>query len=320
MGAIKAVPSQNFIQKTLDAALLTGITASVTLNNVTGIQNLPGVFIVDRVDSNGVETPSRRETVGFTAISGVTLTTLTRALAGSTDQDHAVGAIVEFSADVVWAQSIYDALSQVVTPSTGLLDTSKIASPSGATLTAPVFNFGSGATGAIYYEGGDKKVNRLLVGATHSFLVATGSLPAWKFISGASGSVMTSNGSEFPVFAPAAAGGGTGGFNATFNIPGGLASLSAIYPGVGGGVIAPTTFTMGLMNAYVNVASSNASVGVVLFKNNAQVGVLGIAAGGTFGSSASFSNTSLVAGDLLSIGINSFASLAQNLSFVVRAT
>lgn len=320
MAAVKAVPTQNFIQKTLDAQLLTGVTASVTLNNVTGIQNLPGVFIVDRVDTNGVETASKRETVGFTAVSGSTLTTLTRGLAGSTDQDHAVGAIVEFAPDVVWAQSIYDALSQVVTPSTGLLDVSKVASASGGSLTAVALNFGSGATGAIYYEGGDKKVNRLLVGATHSFLVATGSLPAWRYISGASGSVMTSNGSEGPVFAPAAAGGGTGGFNATFNIPGGLASLSATYPGVGGGIIAPTTFTMGFMSAYVAVASSNASVGVALFKNNAQVGVVGILAGATFGSSASFSNTSLVAGDLLSIGINSFASLAQDLSVVVRGT
>lgn len=315
MAAVKAVPTQNFIQKTLDAQLLTGVTASVTLNNVTGIQNLPGVFIVDRVDTNGVETASKRETVGFTAVSGSTLTTLTRGLAGSTDQDHAVGAIVEFAPDVVWAQSIYDAVSQVVTPSTGLLDTSKVPSATGATLTGLTLNFGSGATGSILYEG-NKALNRLALGATNSFFVATGSQPSWYYASGASGSVLTSTGTGLPVYSPAS---GTGGFNASFNIPGGLASLSGIYPGVGGGVVVPTSFTMSLMNAYVAVASSNASVGIALFKNNSQVGVVGIAAGATFGSSASFSATSLVAGDLLSIGVNSFASLAQDLSLIVRA-
>lgn len=315
MSALRSVPSQNFIQKTLDAQLLTGVTASVTINNVTGIQNLPGVFIVDRVDTNNVETPSKRETVGYTAVSGSTLTTLTRGLAGSTDQDHAVGAIVEFVPDVVWAQSVYDAISQVVTPSTGLLDTSKVPSATGATLTGLTLNFGSGATGSMFYEG-SKSINRLALGATNSFLVATGSQPAWYYASGASGSVLTSTGTGLPVYSPAS---GTGGFNASFNIPGGLASLSGIYPGVGGGVVVPTSFTMSLMNAYVAVASSNASVGIALFKNNSQVGVVGIAAGATFGSSASFSATSLVAGDLLSIGVNSFASLAQDLSLIVRA-
>ena len=291
---LRAVPSQNFIQKTLNAQLLTGVTASVTLNNVTGIQNLPGVFIIDRVDSNGTETPSQRETVGYTAVSGSTLTGLSRGLAGSTDQDHAVGAIVEFVADVVWAQSVYDALSQVITPSTGTLDISKVASASGGTLTSTTLNFGSGATGSMYFEQSGK-VGRLEIGATHSFLVATATQRRWYAPSGASGSVLTSTGTGLPVYAPTS---GTGGFNASFNIPGGLASLSGVYPGVGGGVVVPTSFTMSVMNAYVAVASSNASVGVALFKNNSQVGVVGIAAGATFGSSASFSATSLVAGDL----------------------
>lgn len=136
MGRLYAPPTQNFIQKTLDAALLTGATASATFNNLTGIQNLPGVFIVDRVDANGTETPNKREVIAYTATSGLTTTSLTRGLAGSTDQEHAVGAIVEFAPDVTWAQSIYDALSETVVPSTGLLDTTKVVTPSGTqTLT-----------------------------------------------------------------------------------------------------------------------------------------------------------------------------------------
>lgn len=312
---LRAVPSQNFIQKTLNAQLLTGVTASATLNNTTAIQNLPGVFIVDRVDSNGTETPSQRETVGYTAVSGSTLTGLSRGLAGSTDQDHAVGAIVEFVADVVWAQSVYDALSQVITPSTGTLDISKVASASGGTLTSTTLNFGSGATGSMYFEQSGK-VGRLEIGATHSFLVATATQPRWYAPSGASGSVLTSTGTGLPVYAPTS---GTGGLNAIFNIPGGLASLSGTYPGIGGAIPVSTSFTLSFMHGYLGQASSNASVSVLLLNKNSQIGMITFPAGATYASSASISTAALVSGDVLTIGVNSYASLAQDLSLAVRA-
>lgn len=146
MAVLYSVPTQDFLQKTLDAALNTGVTASATLNNMTGVQNLPGVFIVDRVNTNNVETPSKREVIAYTATSGVTVTTLTRGLAGTSDQDHAVGAIVEFAADVVWAQSIYDALANLVVPSTQAVDLTKVVTPGGTqtltnkTLTAPIIS------------------------------------------------------------------------------------------------------------------------------------------------------------------------------------
>jgi hypothetical protein len=146
MAVLYSVPTQDFLQKTLDAALNTGVTASATLNNMTGVQNLPGIFIVDRVNTNDVETPSKREVIAYTATSGVTVTTLTRGLAGTSDQDHAVGAIVEFAADVVWAQSIYDALSNLVVPSTQAVDLTKVVTPGGTqtltnkTLTAPIIS------------------------------------------------------------------------------------------------------------------------------------------------------------------------------------
>lgn len=104
-------PSQNAIQKTLDAQLLSGITASMTLNNVTGIQNKPGVCVVDLIDANENFTPSKREYISFTGVSGSTLTGLTRnADGGGSDQDHAVGAIVQFPADVIQQQAIIDTL------------------------------------------------------------------------------------------------------------------------------------------------------------------------------------------------------------------
>ena len=103
-------PTQNGLQKTLGAALDTGITASMTLNNVTGIQNKPGVVVIDRIDSNSAEkSASLREYIAYTAVSGSTLTTLTRGLGGTTDQDHAVGAVVEFIPDITFGQALIDA-------------------------------------------------------------------------------------------------------------------------------------------------------------------------------------------------------------------
>lgn len=109
--AIYYPPTSNFVQKTLGAELLSGVTAAATLNNVTSIQNKKGVMIIDRVDANGQETPSKVEVVPYTGTSGSTVVTLTRGQAGTTDQDHAVGAIVEFGPDILWAQGLIDSFT-----------------------------------------------------------------------------------------------------------------------------------------------------------------------------------------------------------------
>lgn len=143
--ALIAPPSQDFLQKTLGSSLSAGATTA-TLSNTTGVQNLYGVFVVDRIDSNGTETPTKREVIRFSATSGSDCTGLVRGLDGTSDQDHAVGAIVEFSPTAKWAQSIYDGLSETITPSTGAIDTAKVVTPSGTqtltnkTLTAPVIS------------------------------------------------------------------------------------------------------------------------------------------------------------------------------------
>lgn len=146
MTKLKAPPSQDFLQKTLGAQLLTGVTASATLNNTTGLQNLPGVMVVDRINTNNVETPSSREVIAYDGTSGSTVTTLTRGLAGTSDQDHAVGAIVEFAPDVIWAQNIYDALSTVVTVADiSVVNTINVVTPTGTqTLSNKIY----GGTGA----------------------------------------------------------------------------------------------------------------------------------------------------------------------------
>jgi hypothetical protein len=157
MGALLNPTLDNFVQKTLGAQMLAGATVA-TLNNVTSIQNLPGAAIIDRVDTNNVETPTAREVISFTGTSGVTLVGVVKNADGSgTDAVHAVGAIVEFGPDILWAQSVIDGLSQVVVASTGLLDTTKIVDKTTVqvltnktlttpTLTSPVINTGVSGT------------------------------------------------------------------------------------------------------------------------------------------------------------------------------
>ena len=141
-------PSKNAVQKTLGAQLLSGSTTSATLSDTTGIPNLPGVMVIDRVDSNGVETPNKREYIAYTGTSGSTVTGLTRNVdSGSTNQDHAVGAIVEFIPDVTWAGSIYTALSNLVGTTSLTPDTTKIFA-SASTISSVVISNSIIASGA----------------------------------------------------------------------------------------------------------------------------------------------------------------------------
>lgn len=112
MGNLYKVPTENALQYTLDSQLAAGETSSLTLNtNVESVVQAPGLIVIDRIDSSESKTPSKREYIVFTGVSGSTLTGLTRGLAGSSDQVHSVGAIVEFVNDVVQAQAIYDAIT-----------------------------------------------------------------------------------------------------------------------------------------------------------------------------------------------------------------
>ena len=150
-------PTTNALQKTLDAQLDSGTTSAATLSNTTGIQNKAGIMLINRVDSNGtLQSTSDWEWVIFGGTSGSTVTTLTRGAAGSSDQDHAVGEIVEFVADTVWADGVMDALDNAFT-SAGALDTTKVADLTTAqtftnkTLTAPVL--GGSVTGTYTLAG-----------------------------------------------------------------------------------------------------------------------------------------------------------------------
>ena len=142
--SIYSPPTNNAIQKTLGAQLLSGVTAAATLNNVVGIPNEPGIMVVDRVDSSGNSTASLREYIAYTGTSGSTVTGLTRNVdSGGTDQDHAVGAVVEFVFDVVQAKAIKDTF-ETEHNADGTHDTTKVVDLTTAqtltnkTLTSPL--------------------------------------------------------------------------------------------------------------------------------------------------------------------------------------
>lgn len=205
MATLLNVPLVNGLQKTLDAQLDSGVTASVTLNNTTNIQ-APGVFVVNRIDANGNEkSASDREFIKFTGVSGNTLTGLTRnADGGTSDQDHAVGSIVEFVADVVWAQALADVIETehnsdgthastiVKTTATQTLTNKTLTSPTvnSPTMTsattddiqvtgeayfdAEVDNGNSGATKTIDFTSGNKQKVTLSEDCTFTFIPPSG--------------------------------------------------------------------------------------------------------------------------------------------------
>jgi hypothetical protein len=190
MATLLNVPLVNGLQKTLDAQLDAGTTASATLNNTTNIQ-APGVFVVNRIDANGNEkSASDREFIKFTGVSGNTLTGLTRnADGGTSDQDHAVGSIVEFVADVIWAQALVDVIETehnsdgthastiVKTTATQTLTNKTLTSP---TMTGEVYfdaevdNGNSGTEKTIDWTAGNKQKITLTDNCTFTFTAPSG--------------------------------------------------------------------------------------------------------------------------------------------------
>jgi uncharacterized protein YjbI with pentapeptide repeats len=116
MANLYNVPLENSVQLVLQNALLTGETTTITFTSsvtskLQASSTMKGVLVIDRVDANGTETPTKTEYIAFTGVTGSTVTGLTRGLANTTDQDHAAGAIVELVPDVTWAQAINDVLT-----------------------------------------------------------------------------------------------------------------------------------------------------------------------------------------------------------------
>jgi hypothetical protein len=113
---IHTIPTENALQTTLGGTLSLAETGSFTIADdwssiLSGLSaTRPIMFVVDRVNTNNEKTPTTREYILATGISGTTVSGLTRGQAGSTQQAHSAGAIVEIVWDSVAAKSITDAL------------------------------------------------------------------------------------------------------------------------------------------------------------------------------------------------------------------
>lgn len=121
----------NAFQTTLNGSVTAGDN-TITLTSVTGLQ-APGILCIDRVNNVGVSTPTTREYISFTGISTNTLTGVVRGLAGSSDQDHGSGAIIEenFSVShwgdlVTFLQAAHDASGNIVVSGTATIGILKI--------------------------------------------------------------------------------------------------------------------------------------------------------------------------------------------------
>jgi hypothetical protein len=117
MANLYNVPTENSIQRVLANTLSNSETSTITFSvSVSGIlqatSDIPGILVVDRIDSNGNLTPNSVEYISFTGVSGSTVTGLTRGLGGTTAKGHSIGAIVEFVPDVVWADALNDVFTE----------------------------------------------------------------------------------------------------------------------------------------------------------------------------------------------------------------
>lgn len=86
--------STNAFSTTLNGAIDDAVT-TITLTSVTGLDTDGGVLVIDRQDGSGNNTPNAREFITYTGVSGNDLTGVSRGAAGSTNQSHSSGALVE---------------------------------------------------------------------------------------------------------------------------------------------------------------------------------------------------------------------------------
>jgi hypothetical protein len=94
-------PTANYWSTTLNGAISDAAT-TITLNSVTNLQ-APGYLVIDREDGSGNATPTAREVIYFTGISGNDITGVTREADNSTARSHSDGALVESTMTVgVW--------------------------------------------------------------------------------------------------------------------------------------------------------------------------------------------------------------------------
>lgn len=145
-------PTTNGLQKTLGDALDAGENTMV-ISNTTGVQDKPGVVVVNRIDTNSAEkSAALREYISYTGVVGTTngsLTGLTRGLGGTSDQDHAVGSVIEFICDLTVFQAVIDFLLVEHEEADGTHDSAVVAKLAGAQTFTGAKTFTTGLLKAV---------------------------------------------------------------------------------------------------------------------------------------------------------------------------
>lgn len=101
--------SYSLLTKSLGSNI-TDSDTTIPFNNVTNIPTDTAVdFVIDRVDTNGTRTPTKRE-ICKGVVSGSNLINCVRGLHGTTAQSHLSGAVIEFTVSAVAQNDQVDGL------------------------------------------------------------------------------------------------------------------------------------------------------------------------------------------------------------------
>lgn len=158
--------TQNAFSTTLNGNVNAGDTA-ITLSAVTGLQH-PGILVIDRLDADNQATPSLREYISYTGITGNQITGVTRGLGSSQDQGHNSGAKVEEVFSVTHWGDLLDYLAVSLNETTGKLKPEAWGSVSdGATIDFDI----SAAKKQVVILGGNRTLTVSNVAADDAFII-----------------------------------------------------------------------------------------------------------------------------------------------------
>jgi len=293
MPTARMVQSANIenVSSTLNGAV-TNVATTITINDASNFLS-PSYAVIDRVDASGtLKATSAWEYVYISGISSNDLT-VTRGVGGSTAQAHSTGAVIE---TIVTASAWSDLRASYLTQhSTGGNHDFTASAVTIATLYV-TGNINASGASSVGIGGGDPLTQKNI---TVTSIASVAQLNIGTLINASGASIV----------------GFTGGFNALFHIPGGIASQANI----GGLIPVPAAYTGQFIAAYVQTPASLSSIGIFIMKNQAVYGTVQILAGNTYASSASIGTAALISTDVLTLDIKSNASLAQDLSVILRA-
>lgn len=261
-------PTVNYKQTTLNGAITSG-AGTITLNSAANLQS-PGYIVIDRVDSNGVSTPTAREVVSYTGVSGSNLTGCTRGADNSSAQSHSDGAVVETMPTVGMWNSLATILVQGMTTD-GYLNA----------INSPV----------------SIAIGRFNVIAVNSVASIT-EVESARLVTSAATIPTSLNVANASVVGL--------GISPAFIGPG---FYSGVTTAIGGLLIAPRPATLQWVSAVTKYVASGVSVGFNFLVRNTTVfsnvtATLAIPAGGTFASTASLAVTNVNKGDILQADIS----------------